>query len=79
MKTNIQEIDFHGNIHKGSGWWSWTETCDKCGKKIHGSSSFMTSKKPDATEKDFCVNCYCKLIKNKIPYEKTKKLCETKE
>lgn len=79
MKTNIKEVDLHGKSHKGAGWWTWTETCDKCGKTIYVSSSFMSSKKPDVNETDFCVNCYRELIKNKIPYEKAKSLYKTKE
>ena len=52
-------------------WWSWIETCDKCGKLIH-TNSVQYSYNPNIEEADFCVNCMLYLIDNNIPYETAK-------
>lgn len=52
-------------------WWSWIETCNKCGKLIH-NHSIQYSSKPDIEEADFCAECIRSLIDNNIPYEEAK-------
>lgn len=65
MKTNLCEINLHGYPENGAGWWTWDETCDICGEKIHTYDKFISSEKPDMAEKSLCINCTRKILDNK--------------
>lgn len=52
MKTKIEKI---------KRWWTWIETCDECGKIIHGHE-IRHSNKPDINEMDYCSSCFRSLI-----------------
>lgn len=68
MKTNIQ--------HKGM-WWSWNETCDRCGETIHDEQS-RTTGEPDTKEADFCLDCLRYLMDNDISYSEAFKEYKSK-
>ena len=53
-------------------WWSWVETCDRCGATICGHET-KTTQNPNLEEVDFCGPCLRYLMDNKIPYETAKK------
>ena len=59
------------SVKQDGMWWSWIETCDKCGKLIH-NNSVRYSCEPNIEEVDFCVDCMRYLIDNNIPYEAAK-------
>lgn len=59
------------NINSNGMWWSYTETCDKCGKLIFGCE-VLHSEKPDINEADFCVECLRHFLDNNISYESIK-------
>lgn len=66
MKKNIRQSK------EDSLWWEWEEYCDKCGNSIfHGT--IKSTKKPDATEADFCYECLRELVDNKISYKEAVK------
>ena len=62
MKTNIKQVE---------NWWTYDETCDKCGVLICGHERYHTAK-PDIKEADFCIGCLKYLRENHIPYETAK-------
>ena len=55
------------NIKKSGMWWSWDETCDRCGKTIR-DEDWQTTKEPDTGEADFCVDCLHYLLNAGISY-----------
>ena len=55
------------DIRQNGMWWSWIETCDRCGKLIY-NHSVQNSKEPDMEQADFCVECIRYLLDNDIPY-----------
>ena len=61
------------NIKKDGMWWSWYETCDRCGKVI-ADEEWRSTEKPDPEEVDFCVHCLKHFLDNNIPYSLTKKI-----
>lgn len=63
MKTDIKQNGM---------WWSWIESCDKCGELIH-NHSVQSSCEPNTKEADFCVECLRYLLDNNIPYKNAKK------
>lgn len=63
MKTEVMHED---------NWWSYIETCDRCGKTVL-DHAWKCSAKPDTNEADFCVDCYRYLLDNHVPYEVAKK------
>lgn len=34
MIYNLTEIDLNGSPAPNTGWWTWDETCSRCGKLI---------------------------------------------
>lgn len=58
---------------KDRRWWSWYETCNRCGKVIT-DEDLSSTKKPNTEEVDFCVHCLRYFLDNNIPYSFTKKL-----
>ena len=73
MKTNIRRVDYGGNSNVFGKWWTWDETCDRCGVNTR-DSFFMTSVKPDESEADFCSDCIRYLMDNNIPYSEAKNI-----
>lgn len=63
MKTEYKERE--SDTVKSMIWYSWIETCDDCGKIIHGHE-IETTKKPDFSEKDYCINCLRKRIEERL-------------
>lgn len=59
------------HIEKNGIWWTYTETCDRCGKLIY-DHNWQFTKEPDANEADFCSDCIGHLLDNDIPYEVAK-------
>ena len=73
MKKNMSEVSYKSpkQDQTGSGWWSWNEWCDKCGKVIHTKESMLHSCPQDESQPDYCVECLRSLIDDNIPYEQT--------
>ena len=70
MKTNIRRLNYNGKPNPTNGkWWSWDETCDKCGADC-GKSGWTTTEKPDTTEKDYCLNCIRQLLDERVKNKK---------
>ena len=63
MKSDIK--------HEGR-WWSFIETCDRCGEFIQGHG-WRQSSEPDTQEADFCIECLQYLLHNNVPYENAKR------
>lgn len=61
------------NIKKDGCWWSWYETCDRCGKVITDEDCSST-KESNTEEVDFCAHCLKYFLDNNISYSFTKKL-----
>ena len=59
------------DIRQNGMWWSWIETCDRCGKLIY-NHSVQNSKEPDMEDADFCAECIRYLLDNNIPYADAK-------
>lgn len=59
------------DVKQSGMWWSWIETCGRCGRLIR-SHSTQVSRKPDMEEVDFCVECLRYLLDNNIPYTDAK-------
>lgn len=63
MKNNVTEVQYKDNTtpQKGSGWWTWDETCDRCGKIIRKygewQMGYPKSQGVDITEEDLCLDC----------------------
>ena len=57
MRYKINEVDLQGNLQKGSGWWTWEETCDRCGKVIKTVGSHFNKSYPSPLEVTFCDKC----------------------
>ena len=65
MKSNIKKWPFNTTTSSSVNfWYSWTETCDRCGKLIH-DNDLQTSKEPNLEEKDYCIDCLRELLKEK--------------
>ena len=62
MKTNIQQIDYHGNPDTNGKWWKWHETCDRCGADCN-KDDYQTMTAPNTSEKDYCFKCLRELLK----------------
>ena len=65
MKTNIEQITYDGKPSSTGKWWRWHETCDICGADC-GKDDFQTMTKPDTNEKDYCLSCLRKLLKDRV-------------
>lgn len=66
------------NIKKNGHWWSWYETCDRCGKVIV-DEGWNSTKEPNTEEVDFCIHCLKYFLDNNIPYSFTKELYRRKK
>lgn len=66
-------IKMKTNIKKDGRWWSWHETCDRCGKVI-SDEDWSSTEEPNTEEVDFCVHCLKYFLDNNIPYSLTNKL-----
>ena len=64
MKTNIKRIDYNGNLDSKGNWWQWDEFCDLCGADCK-KSDWQVMLPPKTDEKDYCINCLRKLLKEK--------------
>ena len=60
-----------GIKHEGM-WWSFIETCDRCGSLVQDYNVKQTNE-PDVQELDFCYYCLKYFLDNKITYEEIKK------
>ena len=61
------------DVKQNAMWWSWVETCDKCGDTIRGHET-QTSRPPNLEEIDLCSPCLrhfitCYLIDHNVPHE----------
>ena len=65
MKTKIEQITYNGEPSSTGKWWRWHETCDLCGADC-GKDDYQTMTKPDTTEKDYCLSCLKKLLKERV-------------
>ncbi len=65
MKTYIKKHPFNTTTSSPveSFWYSWTESCDRCGRLIKNTDDFYTTIKPNTNEKDYCINCLRELLK----------------
>lgn len=72
MKTKIQKCNLQGAEAINGQWWKWIEICDRCGALIQ-DYRVTDSEEPDPTEVDYCYDCLCYLIKNKVPHFKKSK------
>ncbi|MDO8640835.1 MAG: hypothetical protein Q7R33_04775 [Nitrosarchaeum sp.] len=64
MKSDITRRE--STTAKGMMWYSWTEICDDCGKKIYTSGNWDTSVPPVLDKKDYCLECLRKRIDQQI-------------
>jgi hypothetical protein len=60
MKTNLTITD--SNPKGLMLWYTWTETCDKCGATIQEVGDWKHSEKPNMAEKDYCIKCLMEYI-----------------
>lgn len=65
MKSEIRERK--SETSKKLAWYSWKETCDRCGNIIHGHE-VETTAKPNMSESDYCIACLEHALKNNIRY-----------
>ena len=70
MRYRINEVDLQGNIQKDSGWWTWDETCDCCGKVIKTFGSHFNNHYPSSLEATFCNKCLEDLRQSKESADK---------
>lgn len=73
MKFNIKQTDYYGNVCTDGKWWSWDETCDRCGTDCQ-HSDVITTEKPNVDEADFCIRCCRELMDQGVPYEAAHKM-----
>lgn len=73
MKTQIEQVNYDNVPDINGRWWSWNETCNRCGNVVQHKSTMSTAK-PNTQEIDFCCDCMRYFLDNKIPYEKAKEL-----
>lgn len=71
MKVNVAEVKYSNPVMlcTGSGWWTWTEICDKCGKISRDSGDALANGRPDTKEEDLCIDCLRHLLDEKIRRE----------
>lgn len=63
MKTEIQKVKYNEE-YKTADWWTWKETCDRCGKTIREANVMITLSEPKV-EIDLCLDCLFKLLDEK--------------
>ena len=56
MKTNIVCVD-DSSDSGALKLWTWTETCDVCGKIIFAKEKRYCSYSPDTERQDICLDC----------------------
>ena len=62
MKSDIRSRN--SDTVRNMAWWSWIETCDKCGSHIHGHE-VETLTKSNTEEKDYCICCLRNFLDSK--------------
>lgn len=65
MKTNVRTVSYKtGKDDPTSDWWTWTETCDRCGKptETNGYITRFANKTVNTEESDYCLRCLRELI-----------------
>lgn len=64
MKTNIQRINYNGDLDSNGKWYKWHEVCDICGADCN-KDDVQTMTPPDIKEEDYCINCLRHLLQLK--------------